>query len=142
MITRDDFVNYALTLQGVQYRHQGRNEFGLDCLGIVVMCIQHFGFKGYQDNANYSPNVNGLVFKKALDEQAIVLLNKDAYQKGDMFLLEMNRQPQHIAIYIGGGKILHATQESGKVCVVGFDTRWQARHRFTYTLKEFASWQP
>jgi len=42
MTTPDEIVTYARTWIGTRWRHQGRTERGIDCVGLLVRTMQNF----------------------------------------------------------------------------------------------------
>ena len=53
MITPDDIVEYARTWRGTRWKHLGRNERGLDCVGLLYLTAAHFELPG-EDMSSYS----------------------------------------------------------------------------------------
>lgn len=136
MCNRAQFCEAVKRHIGVPYRHQGRNAFGLDCVGMVAASIKALGFNGYTDSNDYSKLPNDSRLLSHLDAQFIRLKNKDAFENGDILVFKIFDIAQHMGVYMDG-QLIHATQESKFVVAVGFDARWQKRHVHTYTLKEF-----
>jgi cell wall-associated NlpC family hydrolase len=45
-------VDAALGMVGWPYRHAGRNEYGIDCVGLIILAAHKCGFTNY-DTVNY-----------------------------------------------------------------------------------------
>jgi len=107
---------------GTPFRHQGRlPKIGLDCAGLVIHAARALGlpvvdFKGYPDRP-----FNGML-KRMLDSQTCI---REIYtidiQPGDLLLMRVNRDPQHLAIASENNYIIHTFQEIGKVAEHSID---------------------
>jgi len=57
-VTREQFITAVRAFDGVSYRHLGRSEFGVDCLGVLVCAARNLGL--IPENADwrdYTQNV-------------------------------------------------------------------------------------
>ena len=92
--TRDELVDLALKYVGKPYIWGGNNlNTGVDCSGFTQQVYKHFGISiprttGTQINVGKKVDINNL-------------------KKGDLIFYNA-KSNHHVAIYIGGGKIVHA----------------------------------
>lgn len=89
---------------GVPYHHQGRNGFGLDCIGLLVMVGKAIGsFDVTFDFTNYGREPNGELVK-----QLDVHLEPLPWQGGELVVpgcvvaLRWFEAPHHVGIVIDG----------------------------------------
>ena len=98
-------INTAMSFLNCPYRLGGNTRAGIDCSGLVK---KSFGAVGVE-----LPRTSRA---QALIGEPISLTN---LLPGDLvfFKKRSRRQISHVAIYIGDGKILHATHKGGKVMI-------------------------
>lgn len=117
MITRDDVVREARSLLGVPWAHQGRTQWGLDCLGLVVVVGQRLGLLEPGLDEPYGRQPDGLRLQRAADEHLLALDTQRA-RPGDVVLIAWRRYPMHCGI-LGGWllytTLIHAFAPAGKV---------------------------
>jgi cell wall-associated NlpC family hydrolase len=97
--TGADVVQSALKYQGVPYVLGGESKSGMDCSGLVQRSFADLGV-----------SVPRLVHEQQTIGEPVASL-KDA-QPGDLIVLNGG---DHIAIYAGGGKVIHAPYEGRTV---------------------------
>lgn len=111
----DNIVKKAQSLLGTKFRHQGRDERGIDCAGLISVCMQ----AGGADLGDFPPLP---VYKKEpkntdarlwLSGFFCPVLNKDK-QAGDVALMKYNDRAVHLGIYTGDS-IIHAATFARKV---------------------------
>lgn len=93
---------------------------GVDCLQLVNSVGYEAGLckKIPIENCNYSRKPNG---RKLIEGMKDYLFEIETPVKGDIILIEWRLNlPMHLAIYIGGGNIIHATEQMGRVV----ESRW------------------
>ena len=114
---RSDIVLQALSLLGTPYRYGGTSpESGFDCSGLV----RHvFASVLNQDLPRRSEEISGVGEP----------VSRGDLQPGDLlFFNTLRRAFSHVAIYIGGGRFVHAPARNGRVRIEGLDDRyWAAR---------------
>jgi cell wall-associated NlpC family hydrolase len=98
-VTGDAVVQSALKYQGVPYVLGGESKSGMDCSGLVQRSFADLGI-----------SVPRLVHQQQTIGQEVGSL-KDA-KPGDLIVLNGG---DHIAIYAGGGKVIHAPYEGRTV---------------------------
>ncbi|WP_440466867.1 C40 family peptidase [Pseudomonas sp. YH-1] len=131
-MTRDDVVNTALLAKGTPFRHQGRVlGFGMDCAGLFVFICQTLGIP-HQDATGYPRTPFGGELERQLDGQpALRRIDVGDAERGDILVMRMTKQPQHIAIHAGDEAgypcVIHASEMHGGVAHHRIDSLWRAR---------------
>ena len=98
-ILRGQIADETLSYLGCQYRWGGRTPQGLDCSGLCHAVYLHCGITIYR-NSRLNENF-------PVREIPLVRL-----QIGDLLYF-----PGHIAIYLGGGRYIHASGSLGRVVI-------------------------
>ncbi|MEG7359921.1 C40 family peptidase [Pseudomonas citronellolis] len=131
-MTRDDVVNTAILAKGTPFQHQGRVlGMGMDCAGLFVFICSSLGLL-HQDATGYPRTPFGGELERQLDAQPclnpIPVAQAD---KGDVLVMRMTKQPQHIAIHAGNEAgypcVIHASEMHGGVVHHRIDDLWRAR---------------
>lgn len=118
-----EVVIAARTFLGVPYHHQGRSIHGMDCAGLVVAAydilgvtlvdLSAYGREPWKDGLRQTVEAN---FHKVERDTA----------PGDILLLRVRREPQHLAIVTDRGMI-HSYASVGKVVETDIDSFWSER---------------
>lgn len=141
-ITIDDFINELKKCEGIPYHHAGRNEFGLDCVGIIVYVLEKLGLDYEGDLKSYSVLGDGLNLSYILTKNC---LNNPAGREnpkvGDILLMSFLKHPQHVAVYLGDRGdgvdcIIHSSNMLNSVKIQPY-FGWKHRVNQVYTLKHF-----
>lgn len=118
---------------GVKFQHAGRNEHGLDCIGLLVLATRNAGMEVY-DNPDYSPIVNSEYLVDELSHAAVRLPEGTAPRVGDVMLFNVGRHPQHVALITNVGledpndvTMIHSYQTVGRVVEHPLDVNWARR---------------
>jgi cell wall-associated NlpC family hydrolase len=108
-------VEHARTLLGTRYEWGGMTSAGIDCSGLVHMAFRACG---------------SLVPRDAdQQEQAGDRLSEPDLRSGDLVTYGPSEGADHVAFWLGGGRILHATGREGVDCVVEEEELPELRER-------------
>jgi len=124
-MTRDDVVNTALLAKG---RVLG---LGMDCAGLFVYICGALGLP-HRDAIGYPRTPFGGELERQLDGQpSLRRIDIGVAEKGDILVMRMTKQPQHIAIHAGDESgypcVIHASEMHGGVVHHRIDELWRAR---------------
>ncbi|MBR2751528.1 MAG: C40 family peptidase [Clostridiales bacterium] len=101
----ESIVNIAKSMLGVKYTWQGETrEGGVDCSGLVVYC--------YRQLRAEVPHQSNLI-RDVGDE-----VSREDVRLGDIFVYDLKYGDgiaDHVAIYAGDGKVIHASYSRGQV---------------------------
>ena len=113
-----------------RWRHQGRSERGVDCGGLVAVCLSAIGCAP-ADMPAYSRWPLGDSLRALLVENFGEPVPCDSMQPGDVVLMRFGGEPSHVAMlgdYVHGGlSVIHAYAASRKVVEHALDDVWLAR---------------
>jgi gamma-D-glutamyl-L-lysine dipeptidyl-peptidase len=99
-----DPVDEARTLLGTRYEWGGMTDAGIDCSGLVHMAFRATGRLVPRDADQ--------------QEEAGEKLAESELRPGDLVTYGPPEGADHVAFWVGGGRILHATGREGVDCVV------------------------
>lgn len=131
-MTSDDIVSTALLAKGTPFKHQGRVlGLGMDCAGLFVF-ICHTLEIPCLDATGYPRTPFGGELERQLDDQPVLRrIDVGDAEKGDILVMRMTKQPQHIAIHAGDESgypcVIHASEMHGGVVHHRIDELWRAR---------------
>ncbi len=93
---RQQIVNFATQFVGRPYRYGGSSlTNGTDCSGFIMRVFENFGIATGRDSRTQAASVRKI--------------SADSMQPGDLVFYASGRRIDHVAIYIGGGQIVHAS---------------------------------
>lgn len=100
MVDIQKFIADSYLAIGIPYHHQGRNEFGLDCVGLIVFLLNKQGISP-KDSADYSryPRKNSLI--EGIENSGLfhpVPINER--RPGDILVFIIRDDPQHLGILV------------------------------------------
>ena len=100
---------------GTTFRHAGRSERGVDCVGLIAVGLREIGVD-VQDRRAYARTPNK---DHALRETLIAhfgpALHRDHAQPGDVLLMQWHQNPCHVALltdHKGTLTLIHALAET------------------------------
>lgn len=131
-MTGADLIVQARALLGVPFRHQGRNRYGVDCIGLVVLAARACGLDVSADRTDYPRDPVGALQPALLGRLSEVTA---VWWPGDVLLMRFGNEPQHVALWTGAG-IIHAMARSGRVVEHGLDAKWRRRVVAVYRFPE------
>ena len=99
----ESIVNIAASMLGVRYVFGGASSRGIDCSGLTLYCYKQIGYS-LPHSANAQCNGYG------------VRVDRSDVRLGDIICYEYGGYCGHVAIYAGGGKVIHASRSRGRVC--------------------------
>jgi len=107
-------IDIAMDYIGVPYKFGGSSLSGIDCSAFVQMVYRYFSID--------LPRTAREQFK------AGVKVSKRELRIGDLIFFKTYAQyPSHVGIYIGEGKMIHASSRDKKVTVTSIDEPYYAR---------------
>jgi hypothetical protein len=129
-MTRDELQAAArrYVQAGTRWRHKGRTETGLDCVGLLVVVGQQFGMT-INDLADYSAFPNGTLEDHLKAHFDVVA---PPYLPGQAVLLTDDHMPCHVGILgqqYGQLTLIHASISRRRVFEEPLTTQWRARMR-------------
>ncbi len=104
----NEVVAYAKKFVGVRYVYGGKSPKGFDCSGFVGYVYKNFGIKLNSSAASmYSDGVK---------------VSKSSLKAGDILFFDASSRKasgaiDHVGIYIGGGKFIHASTSNKQVVI-------------------------
>lgn len=108
---RQQIVAYAKKFLGVKYVYGSSSPKGFDCSGFSLYVYKHFGI-GLERTSD-SQGANGTKIKRS------------ALKPGDLVFFDTNgglNHIEHVGIYIGSGKFIHASSYNRKVIISELNT--------------------
>lgn len=122
----DQVVSAARACLGTPFRHQGRlRGVGLDCAGVGIFAASSLGIP-IKDFSGYPRTPFDGMLKKMLDAQeSLTQIENNSAEPGDVLLMRISTDPQHIAIKSYDGYMIHAYQNVGKVVEQRIDNDWR-----------------
>lgn len=82
---------------GVKWKHQGRSRRGVDCVGFLLLALKSVDIEVLEIKG-YARIPDGFALKKIMDEQPRMKKVYPPYEIGDILLLKIRKEPQHVAI--------------------------------------------
>ena len=109
-ILRDDMVSYALQFVGNPYVYGGTSlTNGTDCSGFTMGIYKNFGM-----------SISRTSREQATDGKSI---KSSELKKGDLVFYASGGRINHVAMYIGNGKIVHASNSRTGIIVSNMNYR-------------------
>ncbi|MDO4876132.1 MAG: C40 family peptidase, partial [Oscillospiraceae bacterium] len=96
-------VAIAQSMLGVKYKYAGASRNGIDCSGLVMYCYAQIGIR--------VPHGATQIWKRSG-----VSVPRSELKPGDVVCYSKGSICPHVAIYVGGSQVIHASDSKGKVC--------------------------
>jgi cell wall-associated NlpC family hydrolase len=103
-------VAIAQRYLGVPYVYGGASPSGFDCSGLTMYCYAQVGV--------------GLAHGATLQQQASTPVPLSALQPGDLVFFGNASFSYHVAIYVGGGSMIHAPHTGAVVSYGSISGAW------------------
>lgn len=123
-VTRKNICDIARTLEHVKYHHEGRNEHGVDCVGVPYFVANKLGLE-INNEKNYSKIPDGKMLLRNLKEKLGKQKDKGEEKEGDILLMRFDNEPQHVAILLEGDYIIHSYIKKRKVVLHRYSQDWK-----------------
>lgn len=125
---KEQFVASVRARLGAPYRHQGRNEHGYDCIGLAVAALEDQGIT-VDAPTNYKRAAVGDSLVKGIEASGFVrsVPLTSELKPADVLVFRIREEPQHVGIYVGDGKFIHATWTGQKIREGHLGNYWRAR---------------
>ncbi|MBN2204762.1 MAG: C40 family peptidase [Thermoleophilia bacterium] len=106
-----EVVGIAMRYLGVPYVYGGASPSGFDCSGLTMYCYAQIGYS--------------LPHSATMQAAVTTDVPLSALQPGDLIFFGTPDYSSHVAIYIGGGQMIHASSSAGQVIIAAvYDGAW------------------
>ena len=120
---QESIVEFAIGLLGIQYRFGGQSIWGMDCSAFVQKVYAMAGIN--------------LPRTARAQAQYGVFVNKEDLRPGDLlFFQTYARYPSHVGIYVGDGKMIHASSAGKRIIISSIHKPYYER-RFLFAKRIF-----
>jgi NlpC/P60 family putative phage cell wall peptidase len=142
-VTPETVLAEARRWLGTPFLHQGRLlGVGVDCAGVATEIARALELPTC-DVTDYGRQPDGRTLERLCDEHMDRVPLGVPVQLGDVLLMRLARDPQHLAIVAGvedgrASAVVHAYAEIGKVVEHGLDARWRRRIVRAYRFRGVA----
>ena len=121
-------------LEGTPFHHQGRNKFGVDCIGMLLMALDDQGIKPYASRDYDHTPEDGLLIKQIEESGLCYKRDVALRQRGDILIFLIRRHPIHLSVYLGDDRMIHAVLKYG-VRIVPMSAMWLNRLHACYSWR-------
>lgn len=131
-----DLVLEARSYLNVPWKHQGRTRAGVDCVGFLLNAFKSIGIV-LLEIRGYSRKPDGIALKAIMDKQpALITLRPDEKLiDGDVVLLKIKKDPQHVCLVTDVGMIHSYNGGEKKVVEHIFADFWKRKIVCAYRLR-------
>jgi hypothetical protein len=136
VISAQEFITQARALVGVPWLHQGRSEFGVDCIGLVTLSCNCGGldlatFLGVTDRRDYGRGAQPELLRRLREHCTRI------YEPIDGCLIVVkffsDPYPRHFGVY-AAGNIIHADARAGRVVEHSYRGVWRRSQHSLWLL--------
>lgn len=126
LISVDQLISAARSLQGVPFRHQGRTRFGVDCIGFVLLACEEAGLDLHKVVKQIPTR-----YSRSPDLPLVEILSKHCAQvykpvPGCVIFFRFHGEnvPRHFGIFTGDS-VIHAEARLRKQVIEhGYRAQW------------------
>ena len=122
---REIFLDTIRSLIGTPYKHNGCSVHGVDCGNLVLLAYK---LNGWQLPAAFDLRDNQLV-----DYLCANFIAAPNPQPGDILLMRIRSQPEHIAVLDTDDHMIHVTQTTNRVERAHISRLWRCRIMGAFT---------
>lgn len=135
MTTGEKIAAQARQYIGVPFQHCGRNEHGMDCVGLCLKVGYDLELTSYEP-ANYGRHVDAEFLRSEL-RKVLTEVPLQELEPGCIVLTRCTREqyPFHVGIYTGS-TFIHAFQTRGCVVEVTWGDYWIERTEAVFTWRQ------
>jgi cell wall-associated NlpC family hydrolase len=109
----ESLANFALTLQGTPYRYGGATRDGFDCSGLVFYAHRRLGLEVPRTSSDQADEAEQIKPRKL--------------EPGDLVFFKIDsRKVNHVGIYVGSHRFVHAPGAGKPVTVNSLDDEYYA----------------
>ena len=106
----EELIAFGKQYLGTPYVYGGESlTKGIDCSSFTQQCYAHIGVK--LERTSYWQ----------VNQGTAVSMEHSAWRPGDLIFYNVDGKIGHVAIYIGGGKVLQSAQSVGGVCISDYN---------------------
>jgi cell wall-associated NlpC family hydrolase len=128
--TPKDVVAEARKYIGTTWKHLGRTNTGIDCVGLIYSVGKTLGLHDYPDEVPYTRESRGTDLLKPFKEVSNRVASFEDIQDGDIMVFRDGRYPHHVAFVAFIGlqmNLIHATVHEDKVVEEPFTPEWRKK---------------
>lgn len=134
--TGAEVADHALSWRDVRWKHEGRNRYGIDCVGLVVMAAWFIGkpYVGY-DYIGYARSpAKGILISEFRKQMIEIPTSED--KPGTVLIFDQEGYaPYHVGIQLQPGHMVHAYLPARKTIadkISRLSFSLELTHRFAY----------
>ena len=137
VIDRQRLIADVISMIDTPYHHQGRDENGLDCVGLIIAALRRQGIDP-QAPADYGKSPPGNSLLKHIDQCGLFQqVHVGQRQPGDMLVFVIRSDPQHLGLLVerpaGGPEIMvHSADVIMRVRAATLGEAWLKRIAAVY----------
>jgi cell wall-associated NlpC family hydrolase len=114
----EELAEFALKLRGTPYRYGGASPGGFDCSGLVFFSHRQLGLAVPRTSRDQADGAREI--------------KKSKLRRGDLVFFKIgSRHVNHVGIYIGKGRFVHAPGSGRPVSINSLDDEYYARRFVT-----------
>lgn len=140
---KEEIIMHARSMIGTPFRHAGRDQFGIDCVGVLLVSLHKTGLTKW-DDVSYSRSIDPV----RLRNEILIFCNEAEKDHeidiADVLIFNVLGVPQHAALVTDMGDhlgIIHSNESLGFVTEHRLDEKWLNRLHSVYVWKGIESWQ-